>query len=146
MNRGPKYDTDYEIVRIEKYIDEQGNIKRAVCYATNAEGLKCWFRYEDMILSHPYWYIPNPSLFYNGKKWKPELKLWMKGKKGNKGTSSTYPRDQSRDIQGAQQGGPRYEGPSSTSTRDQSRDIQGVQQDGTRHDGEYYYRDSQGAT
>ena len=67
--RGRRYDSNYDIVRIERYIDEDGNIRKAVCYATQDIDLKVWFRYEDMLLSHPHWQIPSPSIYFNRKKW-----------------------------------------------------------------------------
>ena len=83
-------------------MDEEGNIRKAVCYATKEEDFKTWFKFEDMMVTYPYWFIPNPSIFYNGKRFNPDIKKWMgkKEKKEKKESADTSPRDQSRDIQG----------------------------------------------
>ena len=99
MDRGPDY-KDFEIVRIEKYIDVEGDIRRAVSYGKEDKDLYVWFKIEDMLESFPNWTIPNPSIFFNGKKYNPDVKKWLvKGGRNNDSAKAT-PRDQSKDIQG----------------------------------------------
>ena len=70
--RMKKGDNDYDIVRVESYIDEEGQIRKAVCYTTQDTDMKVWFKFEEMMLTHPHWEIPKPSIFFNGRKWKPD--------------------------------------------------------------------------
>ena len=101
MDRGPNY-TDFDIVRIEKYIDEEGDIRRAVCYGKENKELYVWFEFEEMMVTFPYWVIPNPTIYFNGKKFNPDVKKWqVKNDKKNDSVKAT-PRDQSKDIQGGQ--------------------------------------------
>ena len=48
-------DENYEIVRIESYIDEEGVIKKGVCYTKVATDMDVWFRHEEIMESHPHW-------------------------------------------------------------------------------------------
>ena len=48
MDKGPNY-TKYDIVRIERYVDEEGNIRKAVCYATKEEDFKTWFKFDNKV-------------------------------------------------------------------------------------------------
>ena len=70
---GPLYKR-YHIVRVEKYIDEEGDIKKAVCYQRDASALFVWFKYEDMTKAFPHWVTPTPSYYFNGRRWLNDLK------------------------------------------------------------------------
>ena len=148
-------DENYDIVRVESYIDEEGKIRRAVCQTKQDTEMKVWFKYEEKVLSHPFWEIPNPSVFFNGKKWKPDPPHWMKKGKSKKNPTGRYPGDQSnKDFQGYQQDYqqpsgqyprnqyPRdqynYQQPTGQYPRDQSEmDIQGYQHTGPQPDGHH---------
>ena len=58
-NTGPFY-KNYHIVRIEKYIDTDGIIKKAICYQKNANEFNIWFNYEDIINVFTNWVTPSP--------------------------------------------------------------------------------------
>ena len=111
MDKGPEY-KDTLVARIEKYIDLDGNIKRAISYGDDETKLKVWFDIEEMKDAFPYWKIPNPSNFYNGKKFSSGLR---RPKEAGNPTPKVYtkPRNQSaKDIKGSKgnQQGPRYKG------------------------------------
>ena len=103
MDKGPEY-KDSTVARVEKYIDLDGKIRRAVSYGDDESKLKVWFNIEEMKKAFPYWSIPKPILYYNGRRFNPSLR---RGKgAGNPGPipnpkTNTQPRDQSaKDIQG----------------------------------------------
>ena len=99
MDKGPVY-KDSLIARIERYIDLDGNIRRAVSYGDDETKLKVWFDIEEMKDAFPYWNIPNPSIFYNGKKFSSGLRR-PKGAGNPTPKNYTKPRDQSaKDIKG----------------------------------------------
>ena len=110
-DKGPVY-RDSRIARIEKYIDLKGKIRRAVSYGDDETKIKEWFNIEDVMKAFPNWNIPNPSPYYNGKKFSPGYR--RKGgvktvpKPHTNPRPNPQPRDQSgRDIQG-RRGGQQY--------------------------------------
>ena len=100
LDVGPEY-KDSRIARIEKYIDLEGKIRRAVSYGEEEAKLNVWFNIEDIKTAFPNWLIPTPSPFYNGRRFNPSLRRHAKGV-GNPGPNpNPQPRDQSaKDIQG----------------------------------------------
>ena len=72
-NTGPLY-KNYHIVRVEKYIGEDGVIRKAVCYQKEASALYIWFRYEDILETFTNWVTPTPSYYFNGRKWNAEMR------------------------------------------------------------------------
>ena len=97
----PDYNNRRE-VRVEKYIDQEGNIKKAVCYGIAAENLKVWYRMEDMLEVFPQWVLPDPNPFYNGRKFNKNLKrptqtVNDQGDQRNKSSSRRGRRRRSRD-------------------------------------------------
>merc|ERR1711874_28895 len=70
-------DTPHEIVRVERYIDEEGVIRKAVCYGRINLQLKVWYRYGDIQQYYPNWKICKPSLFYNGKRWREDIPHYL---------------------------------------------------------------------
>merc|ERR1711874_633189 len=70
-------DSPYEIVRVERYVDEQGVIRKAVSYGRTDLQLEVWYRYGDIQQYYPNWKIHRPSLFYNGKKWRDETPFFL---------------------------------------------------------------------
>ena len=97
-DEGPNY-RDSRIARLERYIDIDGKIRRAVSYGEEEAKLNVWFDLDDIKAAFPNWQIPTPSLYYNGKRFNPNMR-----RKGadNPGTQpNPQPRDQSdKDIQG----------------------------------------------
>ena len=89
-DKGPDY-KDCIIARIEKYIDLEGRIRRAVSYGNEEIKLKVWFNIEDLKAAFPNWYIPSPSPYYNGRKFSPGQR------RQGKGASNPRPNPQSRD-------------------------------------------------
>ena len=95
-------DTPHEIVRVESYIDEDGIIKKAVCYETVDTRLKVWYRFGDIQRFYPNWDIPKPSLFYNGKKWREDTPHYLNKEKKKAKNPQAKPRSQpSTSTQGA---------------------------------------------
>merc|ERR1711913_236504 len=74
-------DTPHEIVRVESYIDEEGVIRKAICYERIDLKLEVWYRYGDIQQYYPNWEIHKPSLFYNGKRWRDDVPHYLKAKK-----------------------------------------------------------------
>merc|ERR1711874_875230 len=70
-------DTPHEIVRVESYIDEEGVIRKAVCYERIDLKLEVWYRYGDIQQYYPNWEIHKPSLFYNGKRWRDDVPHYL---------------------------------------------------------------------
>ena len=73
-------DDNYVVVRVESYIDEEGEIKKGVCYSKSASDLEVWFREEDFKVSHPFWEIPKVPEFFNQKVWKADVPYWNTSK------------------------------------------------------------------
>ena len=88
---------DNRVGRIEPYIDTNGKIKTAICYGSDMGNLKGWYDLEEVKKVFPNWVIPNPSRYYNGKRFSGTVRReFTEGKKKN-----APPGDQSsRDIQG----------------------------------------------
>ena len=66
-NSGPLY-KKYHIVRVEKYIDEEGNIRKAICYQKDASAFFIWFNYEDIMDTFTNWITPTRPYYFNGKR------------------------------------------------------------------------------
>ena len=66
--------TEVLTVRIERYIDLDGRIKRAICYGDQAAKLNVWFKIEDIMSSHKGWRPTEPNPFYNTKRFNPETR------------------------------------------------------------------------
>ena len=94
-------DDNYEIVRVESYIDEEGEIRKGVCYSKSASDLEVWFREEDFKESHPFWEIPKIPDFFNGKVWKSDVPYWntSKGKTIKKGRGKNFQQNQQMNYQ-----------------------------------------------
>ena len=55
-------------------MDDDGEIRKAICYQKDANELHIWFKFEDMISAFKKWEIPTPSYYFNGKRWSPNMK------------------------------------------------------------------------
>ena len=85
-------------IRVEKFVDIDGNIKKAVSYGNEAEKLNVWFKLEDIKNTYKEWIpiIPNP--YFNSRRFNPDTK-----RKDTQPKISPKPVDQSQeDIQGTQ--------------------------------------------
>merc|ERR1711895_371008 len=58
-------------------VDEEGVIRKAVCYGRINLQLKVWYRYGDIQQYYPNWKIYKPSLFYNGKRWREDAPHYL---------------------------------------------------------------------
>ena len=93
--------------RLERYIDTDGKIRRAVSYGAEGLKLKVWFHMKDMKAAFPDWHIPHPCPYYNGKKFNKGQRRQIGPNPNLNPTppssqrSNPLPRDQSvKDIQG----------------------------------------------
>ena len=93
--------TDTRVARIERYIDYDGRIKRAICYGGKMGDLKIWFDFEEVKKVFPNWDTNKESVYYNNKTFTGTLKReYQEERKGKKPSG-----DQSKDIQeGASRG------------------------------------------
>merc|ERR1711874_291392 len=57
--------------------DEDGIIRKAVCYEKIDTKLNIWYRFGDIQRFYPNWDIPKPSLFYNGKRWREDTPHYL---------------------------------------------------------------------
>merc|ERR1712121_260781 len=95
--------TDTRVARIERYVDYDGRIKRAICYAGKMEELKIWFDFDEVKKIFPNWDTSKDSVYYNHKTHSGTLKReFLENRKGKKPSG-----DQSKDIQ---EGGNRGKG------------------------------------
>ena len=70
---GPLYKNFY-IVRIEYYINEDGEIKKAICYQKDASLLQIWFDFDDIMQAFPHWVTPTPSYYFNSRRFNTDIK------------------------------------------------------------------------
>ena len=99
-DKGPEY-KDCRLGRIEKYIDLEGKIRRAVSYGEEEAKLTVWFNIEDMMGAYPYWHIPHPCPYYNGRRFIMAQRRNTGPKPNSTQRPNPKPRDQSNnDIQG----------------------------------------------
>ena len=89
------------VARIEPYIDVNGTIRKALSYGTDKENLGPWYYLEDVKKIFPKWEIPDPSNYYNNKKFNPQIRRDLADNRKDKKKYKTPPIDQSyNDIQG----------------------------------------------
>ena len=99
-DKGPDY-KDCRMGRIEKYIDLEGKIRRAVSYGNEELKLKVWFNIEDMKAAFPDWHIPHPCPYYNGRRFNLGQRRQAGSNSNPTSKPNPQPRDQSgKDIQG----------------------------------------------
>ena len=102
--KGPDF-MNYRIGRVERYIDTDGKIKRALSYGEEDIKLTVWYRLDEMFQAYPLWNIPKPCKYYNGRKFNMESRRIPGSKPTSKAkrkssSQSQEPGDQSKDIQG----------------------------------------------
>ena len=61
---GPNY-TYFNVGRLERYLDDKGNLKIAVAYGRTKEELKSWFHYEVLREFLGNWVLPATPYWYN---------------------------------------------------------------------------------
>ena len=112
-NKGYVENKDYRVVRIEKYIDEAGVIKQAVCYSKDASDMEVWFELDDFKETHPLWEIPEEHEFFNAKTWKETTPYWntQDKKTVNNNNQNRDPRSQPSIPRGGSQRGGRFRQP-----------------------------------
>ena len=91
---GPDYE-NYRLGRIERYIDTDGRIRKALSYGNEDIKLTVWFDLEKVLDAYPNWKIPQPGVYYNRKKFNLEAKRTAKTERN--------PGDQPQGIQGKKQ-------------------------------------------
>ena len=104
MDEGPVY-KDTKVARIESYIDLDGRIKRAVSYGKEEAKLTAWFDIDELKQAFPHWTIPIPGLYYNTRRFSPDIRRQIKGAEftgaNSVPISNLRPRNQSsNDIKG----------------------------------------------
>ena len=77
---GPDY-KDYFIARREKYIDQEGEPKYAICYKRSDKELNIWFEEEEMKEALDNWVIPELPYYYNMRKYDGKLRKRILGKR-----------------------------------------------------------------
>merc|ERR1711874_813403 len=87
-------DTPHEIVRVQSYIDEEGVIRKAVCYERIDLKLEVWYRYGDIQQYYPNWEIHKPSLFYNVKRWRDDVPHYLNKAKKAKNVANNQKKPQ----------------------------------------------------
>ena len=98
-DKGPDF-KNYRLGRVERYIDLDGKIKRALSYGEEDIKLRVWFKLEEMFQAYPLWKIPQPCRYYNGRRFNLETRRPPGSKSAPAPKSSQEPIDQSQDIQG----------------------------------------------
>ena len=97
---------DCKVVRVEPYIDTDGVIRRALSYGDDADRLGPWFNLEDIQKAFPKWKIPEPSKFFNNRKFSKSARRDLQENKKERKRGNYPPGDQSyKDIQGGRGGG-----------------------------------------
>ena len=86
------------VARLEKYIDEKGNINRAISYGEEESKLRVWYRLEDLQKILPKWKIPLQPIFYNGKKCSKEMKREDGERRKPRRRKKSEPTDQPTDT------------------------------------------------
>ena len=61
---GPNY-TDFHVGRLERYLDNKGNLKMAVAYGRSTDVLRTWFHYEELREYLGNWVLPEIPYWYN---------------------------------------------------------------------------------
>ena len=96
--------TEFEesrVARIEPYIDVDGIIRKAMSYGGDAESLGPWYNLEDILKTFPKWRIPEPSKYYNNKRFNALARRDLQESKKERKRNRYPPIDQSsNDIQG----------------------------------------------
>ena len=80
---------DAKKVRVEKYVDEKGIIRKALCYAEDENELKIWYHFEDIKEAFPGWNPPETSLYYNSRRFLGQRKREAGGEKTPKPLQKT---------------------------------------------------------
>ena len=70
---GPFY-KDFNIARIEPYIDQEGEAREAVAYGRNTNNMKIWFDLEEVRRARGSWIFPDTPYFYNSRIWKNKFR------------------------------------------------------------------------
>ena len=98
--RGPmKGSYDSRIARVEMFIDEDGTIRKGVCYGTEEGKLEVWYKMEDIIRTFPHWkYDELESTFYNSRKFDWQYKRGASAKLQEDQYYDQAPRGRSRYI------------------------------------------------
>ena len=73
------------VARVERSIDIDGNIKKALSYGDDETKLKVWFDLGEMLEAFPHWKIPSPSIFFNTRKFNTSIKKPKEAGKSFKG-------------------------------------------------------------
>ena len=76
---GPNY-KEFNIARMEVYIDQEGNQKYAICYKRIDKDLHIWFDEEEMKEAFDNWVIPELPYYYNTRKYDGKLRKEYQGK------------------------------------------------------------------
>ena len=83
-DKGPIF-KETHVARVERSIDMDGNIKKALSYGDEESKLKVWFDMGEMLEAFPHWQIPNPSIYFNTRKFSTSAKKPKENGKPYKG-------------------------------------------------------------
>ena len=74
---------NYNVARVEKYVDKDGNEKEAMAYGSDSNSLMVWYDWEEVKRFFKNWTVPDTPRWANTKKWVVTA-LLEKPKAGNK--------------------------------------------------------------
>ena len=66
-DKGPNY-KETLVARVERCIDLQGNINRAISYGDEDTKLCVWFDLGEVLKAFPHWDLPKPCIYFNARK------------------------------------------------------------------------------
>ena len=66
--------TNQRVVRVERYIDLEGTIRRAFSYGEEDTRLGEWYNFEEMKKAFPSWNPPDNSIYYNNRRFCNQIK------------------------------------------------------------------------
>ena len=73
-NSGPGY-KDYNIARLEKYVDTEGVMRKAICYKKDDKDMNIWFKFEELNNAYENWILPDPPYYYNTQRWNSKMRV-----------------------------------------------------------------------
>ena len=62
------------VVRVERFIDLSGTIRKAFCYGEDESNLGVWYNFEEIKRAFPTWNPPDNSIYYNNKRFCNQIK------------------------------------------------------------------------
>ena len=66
--------SNQRVVRVEKFIDLHGTIRKAFSYGEDESDLGVWYNFEEIKRAFPAWNPPDSSIYYNNKRFSNQIK------------------------------------------------------------------------